>query len=131
MLSTKKNKNINIKQLLKSLKENLNLMEKEKNKKLNYIKNKNEVSKKKIKHLLFPFSNDSKQIEDNIKTGNNKIYHSVLEINQLQILNFQIQNEIEKTNYLIEQKAHIFTCMKSVPFSFELYEEYFVIIIIY
>ena len=90
-------------------------MLKEKNKKLNYIKNKNEISKK---DLLFPISKNSKQIKYNIKTENNKIYSSILETNQLQLLNFQIINEIEKINFLIEQKVYTYSTIKQIPFFF-------------
>ena len=94
-------------------------MLKEKNKKLNYLKNQNEISKKKMQKLLFPISKDLKQIE------NNKIYFPILEIYQLQILNFQIQNEIEKNNYLIEQKLNIIAYINEMKFFFDIYQEIF------
>ena len=114
-----KSKNKKTKQMLKLLKETMNLMLKEKNKKLNYLKNQNEISKKKKQKLLFPISKDLKQIE------NNKIYFPILEINQLQILNFQIQNEIEKTNYLIELKLNIITYINEMKFFFDINQEIF------
>ena len=117
---SKKNNIKKTKQIIKSLKENLNLMLKEKNKKLNYIKNKNEISKK---DLLFPISKNSKQIKYNIKTENNKIYSSILEKNQLELLNFQIINEIEKINFLIEQKVYTYSTIKQIPFFYEINRE--------
>ena len=117
-----KDKNKNTKQMLKILKENLNLMLKEKNKKINYIKNKNEIIKNKLQNVLFPDSNDSTHIGYNNKIINNNIsYNSFSEINQLQLLNFQIQNEIDKTKFLIEQKLQYHSLVKSIPFFFHLY----------
>ena len=48
-----KDKNKTIKQMLSLLKDNLNLMLREKNKKCNYIKNQNESIKKKVQKILF------------------------------------------------------------------------------
>ena len=53
----KKDKIKKTKKMLISFRNNINFMLEEKNKKLNYIKNKNEISKKKIQNLLFPSSN--------------------------------------------------------------------------
>ena len=88
-------------------------MLKEKNKKINYVKKQNEKSKKKIQNLLFPSSKDLKKIEYNLKfkyndnNYKNKIIYIIFEKNQLKLLNFQIKNEIEKANFLIEQKNQV------------------------
>ena len=106
-LIKKKNKNKTTKTILISLKENLNLMLEEKNKKYNYIKNKNETSKKKIQNMLSIHSN------------------FIFEKNQLESLNFQIENEIEKTKFLIQLKRQEYSYVKSIPFFFEANREIF------
>ena len=112
------NKNKNTKQILITLKENLNLLLKEKTKKHNYIKNKNDFIKTKLQNVLFPKSKDTNNIGYNNKIKDN-ISTSISEINQLQLLNFQIKNEIDKTNFLIEQKVHYHSYVKSIPFFFQ------------
>ena len=116
-----KNQKIKTKQILISLKHHLNLILKEKNKKISYIKKQNEKSKKKLQNLLFPSSKDLKKIEYNIKFKynkytNNKVKYIIFEKNQLKLLNFQIKKEIEKTTFLIEQKNQINSFLKSYPY---------------
>ena len=120
---SKDNNNKNTKKILIALKENLNLMLKEKNKKINYIKNQNEIIKNKLQSVLFPDSKDSEHSDNNNKKiiDNNILNSSLSEINQLKLLNFQIQNEIDKTKYLIEQKVQYHSYAKSIPFFFQSY----------
>ena len=117
----KKDKIKTIKKTLNSFRNNINLILEEKNKKLSYIKSKNEISKKKIQNLIFLSSNlrNLDKIKYNINEESNKIYSLISENNQLKLLNFQIRNEIEKTQFLIEQKAEIIGYIKSVPFFYE------------
>ena len=124
--SKKKDKN-HIKQMIISLKDSLNLMLQEKNKQLNYINKKYENNKKKVKNRLFPPSQETNKegLVNNIKIEYNKDNSFIIEKNQLQLLNFQIQNEIEKTNFLIEQKSQINSYIKSIPFFFETNKEIF------
>ena len=67
-------------------------MLKEKRKKLEKLKNDTEVQKKKAQKMLFPSSNEAKI---------NNVTSNWIEKDQLQLLNFQIVNEISKTNYFI------------------------------
>ena len=117
----KKDKIKTIKKTLNSFRNNINLILEEKNKKLSYFKSKNDISKKKIQYLIFLSSNlrNLDKIKYNINEEGNKIYSLISENNQLKLLNFQIRNEIEKTQFLIEQKAEIIGYIKSVPFFYE------------
>ena len=113
----------NKRQLLLSLKDNLNIMLKEKNKRLNFIKGENDLSKKKLQKMLFP-PKASRIIKENKKNNNNMTSY-ISEKNELQLLNFQIENEIEKTRNLYEQKLQIHTYIKTLPFYFEVNREIF------
>ena len=112
-----KNNKTTTKEMITSLKDNLNIMLNEKNKKLNYIQNKNEMTKKNIQSKLFPSIEEMKINKYNLSLENKNYFIS--EKNQLELLNFQIKNEIEKTNFLIQQKTQINTYIKSLPFFFE------------
>jgi len=114
----KKDKNKTIKKMLISLRDNIRLMLEEKIKKLNYIKGQNEISKNKIQNILFPPSNSENLDKYKINT-------KISEKNQLKLLNFQIENEIEKTKFLTEQKAQIIGYITSIPFFFETNKEIF------
>jgi len=114
----KKDKNKTIKKMLISLRDNIRLMLEEKIKKLNYIKGQNEISKNKIQNILFPPSNSENLDKYKINT-------KISEKNQLKLLNFQIENEIEKTKFLTEQKAQIIGYITSIPFFFEANKEIF------
>jgi hypothetical protein len=52
--------------------------------------------------------------EDNITIGNEKLYYS--ETSQLKLLNFQIENEIKNTDFLIERYTEINNNIKYNPF---------------
>lgn len=107
------------KQILKALNENLNLIFIKKKEKEKYIKNQIEISKKKMQILIYP----SKMNENENENGNSKIYPLLLKKKQLQLINFQIINEIEKTKYLFEQKSQLYSCIKSFPYFFEVSQE--------
>lgn len=113
------------KQILLSLKDNLNLMLKEKNKTLSYMKTQKEIKKKKMQKILYPSLNETKQKQYDLISDNTKVSSFLNEKNQLEILNFQIQNEIEKTEFLIGQKKEIISYIKSIPFYFEENKEIF------
>ena len=113
------------KQILLSLKDNLNLMLKEKNKTLSYMKTQKEIKKKKMQKILYPSLNETKQKQYDLISDNTKVSSFLNEKNQLEILNFQIQNEIEKTELLIGQKKEIISYIKSIPFYFEENKEIF------
>jgi len=109
-------KEIRTKQMLLSLKDNLSSMQKEKNKKFENLKTETEVKKKKLQKVLFP---SSKETKNNIGASN------LIEKVQLKLLNFQIKNEISKTNYFIENKSQVIKNFKSEVFFFEENREIF------
>ena len=112
------NKNkINIsKKIITLFRENLSLMETEKIKKFNYIKEKNENNKKQIQKILF--LSETKNIEMNnnaqFKDDSNSFSY-IQKKNELNLINFQIENEINKTDFVIEQKNQIYLCAQTIP----------------
>ena len=112
------NKNkINIsKKIITLFRENLALMETEKIKKFNYIKEKNENNKKQIQKILF--SSETKNIEMNnnvqFKDGSNSFSY-IQKKSELNLINFQIENEINKTDFVVEQKNQIYLCAQTIP----------------
>ena len=119
-----KNKNKMTKQMLITLKENLSQMLTEKNKKYNYIKNQNESSKKKIQKILF-YSPQDNLNKDEINKLSLQTCSLIFEKNQLELLNFQIKDEIEKIEFLYEQKEQSYSYIRSIPFFFEENREVF------
>ena len=115
------NKSTTIKQQLTSLKDSLNIMLNEKNKKFNFLKNKNETTKKSIQSKLFPSKEEMKINKYNLSLENKNYFIS--EKNELELLNFQIKNEIEKTSCLIEKKTQMNSYIKTLPFFFEANQE--------
>ena len=109
-------KKIGIKQMLLSLKDNLSSMLKEKNKKLEKLKNETETKKKKAQKILFPSLKKQKI---------NNIASKWIEKDQLKSLNFQIENEISKTDYFIQKKSQILKIFKSEVFFYEENREIF------
>ena len=103
-------KKLGTKQMLLSLKDNLNSMLNGKIKKLKKLKNETEVKKKKAQKMLYPSSKEAKK---------NNVTSNWIEKDQLQLLNFQIENEISKTDYFIEKKSQIIKNFKSEVFYFE------------
>ena len=85
---------LTIKQMLISLQDNLSLMNVEKKKKYENIKNINENNKKEIQDILFQ--------ENPFDYNDNLAANFVRKKNELQFINFQIENDIQKTNFLIE-----------------------------
>lgn len=104
---------LNTKQLLFVFKNNLNSMLKEKNIIYNYFKKENEKKKKEIQKKLYNMPEDIND-EDNITIGNEKLYYS--ETSQLKLLNFQIENDIKNTDFLIERYTEINNNIKYNPF---------------
>ena len=122
-----KNKKTTTKQMITSLKDSLNIMLNEKNKKLDYIQNKNEMTKKNVQSKLFPTTEEMKINKYNLSLENKNYFISGK--NELELLNFQIKNEIEKTNFLIQQKTQINTYIKSLPFFLKQIKKLYVVII--
>ena len=106
--STKKKKKINIKSFIKmltTLKNTMNLIQKEKQSGLIFIKNENKT-KKNILELK-----SSKIIK--LKEG----------INRYKTMNFQIENEIKKINSIIKSKNDYIYLIKSYKCFLEIYSE--------
>ena len=111
------NKLFSLKQMLIALKDNLSLMNVEKMKKFESLKNINENTKNEIQETLFE-ENHNKN-----KENSNESY--IKQKNELQFINFQIENDIQKTNFLIDQKYQINLYLKSIPFFFDNSKEIF------
>ena len=109
--SIKTNNLQNTKEILVLLKNSLTLMLKEKNKLYKYNKEKFDKKKRDIQKIIYPNYEDT---EKNETLGNKKLYSS--ETNQLKILNFQIENEISNTDFLIERYNQKINEIKSNPF---------------
>ena len=109
--SIKTNNLQNTKEILVLLKNSLTLMLKEKNKLYKYNKEKFDKKKRDIQKIIYPNYEDT---EKNETLGNKKLYSS--ETNQLKILNFQIENEISNTDFLIERYNQKIYEIKSNPF---------------
>ena len=119
-----KNKNKMTKQMLITLKENLSQMLTEKSKKYNYIKKQNESSKKKVQKILF-YSPQDNPNKDDINKLSLQTCSLIYEKNQLELLNFQIKDEIEKIEFLHEQKEQSYSYIRTIPFFFEENKEVF------
>ena len=111
------NKLHTVKQMLISLQDNLSLMNIEKMKKYNSLKNINENNKKEMQDILFQENHSNNR--DNINAA------FVREKNELKCINFQIENDIQRTNFLIDQKNQIRLYIKSIPFFFDTNKEIF------
>lgn len=98
--SSKKSYLSNTKQILSFLKDNLKSNLNEKNKTYDFLKNKNEIKKKELQEKIFSESVSTTDMGSDVT----KI-HS--EKNQLKLLNFQIENEIKNTDFLISQKSNL------------------------
>ena len=122
-----KDKNItNVKQMLTSLKDNLSFMNLEKIKKLDYLKTQIDINKKMLQSNLFCDSTSSLTTKiNNIKLEKNHNYPFIVKKKELKLINFELENEIQKTDYLIEQKHQINVYLKSIPFFLDTNEEIF------
>ena len=123
---SKQKKNSEIKDIIKmisSLQNNLSLMLTEKQKQFDYLKTKIENNKKKMQDILFIDNQNKKVINKKINDISNAPLMS--KKRELDLINFQIRNEIKKTNYLIEQKSQIYFYAKSLPFVLDINREKF------
>ena len=94
------NKSINnTKEILIYLKNHLHSNLNKKNKIYDSLKNKNEIKKTEIQEKMIY---GSESTEESVK----EIGSIYSEINQLKILNFQIENEIKNTDFLITHKSN-------------------------
>ena len=112
------NKNkINIsKKIITLFRENLALMETEKIKKFNYIKEKNENNKKQIQKILFLSETKNIEMNNNVQfKDDSNSFSYIQKKNELNLINFQIENEINKTDFVVEQKNQIYLCAQTIP----------------
>ena len=99
-----------LKKSLNKLHSNLTSMKKEKMKQLHILETTNENEKSTIQKSLFPDNENNTNDTDDLYTS------FIRQKNVLKALNFQIQNEIEKTRIIIEMKNKIYSYIKHIPF---------------
>ena len=99
-----------LKKSLTKLQSNLTSMKKEKMKQLHILEATNENEKSTIQKSLFPENENNTNDTDDLYTS------FIRQKNDLKALNFQIQNEIEKTRIIIEIKNKIYSYIKHIPF---------------
>ena len=122
----KKQNNIQIKEIITNLKEDLTSVLKEKQLNLNYMQKINSEKKAELQNLLFP-SNECKRrqnflgCETILSENDEKCEES--EINQIKNMNFRIENEILSINYYICKKKYIIEYLKNFDLVIEDYKE--------
>ena len=99
-----------LKKSLTKLQSNLTSMKKEKMKQLHILEATNENEKSTIQKSLFPDNENNTNDTDDLYTS------FIRQKNDLKALNFQMQNEIEKTRIVIEIKNKIYSYIKHIPF---------------
>ena len=114
----KKTNNIKlIKKLLTLLQNNLTIMKNKKMKQFDSLITSNEKDKNIMQRKLFQ-ENENKMIY------NNDLYSSYIkQKSELNLLNFQIENEIEKTNVMIDIKNKFYLYVKYISFYLNLNRE--------
>ena len=106
-----------LKKLLTLLKNNLTVMQKEKMKQFNLLKTSNETIKKRKQESLFLENENNRNYQDDLYS------YYIKKKNELNFINFQIQNDIQKTNILIDIKNKIYLFMKHISFFLNLNRE--------
>jgi hypothetical protein len=89
----------------------------EKMKKFESLKNINENNKTETQEILFE--------ENQNKNKENSDESYMQQKNELEFINFQIENDLQKTNFLIDQKYQINLYWKTIPFFFDNNREIF------
>ena len=106
-----------LKKQLTLLKNKLTTKQKEKMKQFNALKTSNETIKKRIQENLFSENENNRNYQDDLYS------YYINKKNQLNLINFQIQNDIQKTNILIDIKNKIYLFMKHISFFLNLNRE--------
>ena len=119
----KTNKASILKLMISSLQNDLSLMMTEKNKQLDYLKIKNENNKKKLQEILFSETHTKKV--NNIQINDNLNFPYIYKKKEIKLINFQLENEIQKTEFITEQKNQIYLYIKSIPFFLDINQEIF------
>ena len=79
-------------------------------KQFNALKTSNETIKKRIQENLFSENENNRNYQDDLYS------YYINKKNQLNFINFQILNDIQKTNILIDIKNKIYLFMKHISF---------------
>ena len=111
------------KKMITSLMNDLSLMKTEKEKQFDYLKIKKENNKKRIQDILFS-ENQTKKV-NNIEINDILHFSYVNKKKELKLINFQIENEIQKTKFIIEQKNEMYLYLKAIPFILDTNQEKF------
>ena len=111
------------KKMITSLMNDLFLMKTEKEKQFDYLKIKKENNKKRIQDILFS-ENQTKKV-NNIEINDILHFSYVNKKKELKLINFQIENEIQKTKFIIEQKNEMYLYLKAIPFILDTNQEKF------
>ena len=115
-LFSKENNIKDMKKMLILLQNNLSLMKIEKTKKMDFLKNSYENNKEILQEISFSNKQNKKSKNIKLKEESNLDFSFAQKKNELNFINFQIENDIKKTDILIQQKQQIFHYMKSIPF---------------
>ena len=110
-----------LKKSLNILKENLSRIEKEKMKQFNALKVAKEDSIMRKQEILFPENEDSNIVNYEYDLCSSYIKKKI----ELNYINFQLQNEIEKTDILIGIKNKTYLYLKHITFYLNLNREIF------
>lgn len=102
-----------LKQIVYTLKNNLSFMLIEKREQFDYLTKKDENNKKRIQNILFSDTQIKKV--NNIQIKDNLNFSNIKKGKELKLINFQIENEIQKTQFLIERKIQNNIYAKSLP----------------
>ena len=111
------------KEMLFILQNNLSLMKIEKKKQFDYLRIMNENNKKVMQDVLFS-ENQTKKV-NNIENNDRNNCSYITKKKELKLINFQIENEIQKTDFILEQKSQIYLYVKSIPFFLDTNQEIF------
>ena len=80
-------------------------------------------NKKRIQDILFS-ENQTKKV-NNIEINDILHFSYVNKKKELKLINFQIENEIQKTKFIIEQKNEMYLYLKAIPFILDTNQEKF------
>ena len=121
---TTNEKKIFYKKLLYDLKKNLTYMLFEKNTKEIYLQNKLNENKKLIQNKLFNLNNQKQNTNDNKEffieeTEVLEKNYGGNELSKLKMLNFQVENEIQKLDFLIQNKTYMNNYLKMTGINLE------------
>ena len=71
------------------------------------------------------FSETQNKKVNNIQIKDNLNFPNIYKKKELKLINFQLENEIQKTEFITEQKNQIYLYIKSIPFFLDINQEIF------